>query len=80
MQDAHASNAQIWVLASDPFHKTNERLRAVTGHGVVLAIRRPDVPPYGFLGLSLVEGKIVKALTLALFWSGLGMTPPDSLR
>src|SRR5437762_5189622 len=53
-------DAQIWVLASDPFHKANERLRAVTGHGVVLAIRRPDVLLHGFLGLSLVEGEIVK--------------------
>jgi hypothetical protein len=31
-----------------------------TGHGVVLAIRRPDILLHGFLGLSLVDGEIVK--------------------
>src|SRR4029078_8415983 len=59
-------DAQIWVRASDPFHKPNERLRAVTGHGVVLAIRRPDVLLHGFLGLSLVEGEIVKGFDVGL--------------
>src|SRR6185312_6055390 len=59
-------DAQIWVLASDPFHKANERLRAVTGHGVVLAIRRPDVLLHGFLGLSLVEGEVVKGFDVGL--------------
>ena len=57
-------DAQIWVLARDPFHKTNERLRAVTGHGVVLAIRRPDVPPHGFLGLSLAMHPLLNCQTL----------------
>src|SRR5689334_55084 len=52
--------------AVDPFHKANERLGAVTGHGVVLAIRRPDVLLHGFLGLSLVEGEIVKGFDVGL--------------
>ena len=39
----------------------------------MLAIRRPDVLLHGFLGLSLVEGEIVKGFDLALFWSGLDM-------
>src|SRR6185312_1698168 len=59
-------DAQIWVLASDPFHKADERLRAVTSHGVVLAIRRPDVLLHGFLGLSLVEGEVVKGFDVGL--------------
>src|SRR6478672_5100223 len=59
-------DAQIWVLARDPFHKADERLRAVTGHGVVLAIRPPDVPLHSFLGLSLIEGEIVKGFDVGL--------------
>src|SRR5205085_6361946 len=57
---------QIRVLASNPFHKGDERLRAITGHGVVLAIRRPDVLLHGFLGLSLVEGEIIKGFDVGL--------------